>query len=174
MWNYSFKSYKGIPMFPSFVGNIGMAESYHHCGVAQSDAFQASIAGCHQHQRLRPRLSMTMSSGHLVALFDNNLAATRHDATRCDTMQCNAMRHATSLHPYHCRCLISRDCVINYFLILFIRPVRTVPGPTSTKSSAPSAIIRCTDWVQQTGEVSWAIRLHLISKGSVCGWASTF
>lgn len=58
--------------------------------------------------------------------------------------------------------------------ILETRPWSTLPGPSSTNSVAPSAIMLRTVWVQRTGAVSWATRLALISACEVWGSASTF
>ena len=52
------------------------------------------------------------------------------------------------LHSY------SIPCADTSLLILAIIPCKALPGPHSVKSSAPSAIIFCTHWVQRTLEVS--------------------
>ena len=67
-----------------------------------------------------------------------------------------------------------RPVVVTARSILAMRPWRTLPGPSSVKSVAPSAIMFLTVWVQRTGAVSCATRLALISAGSVWGRASTF
>lgn len=58
--------------------------------------------------------------------------------------------------------------------IFFISPCNTLPGPSSTKLSAPSAIMFCIDCVQRTGAVSCFTRFCLMSSGFVRGFASTF
>ena len=45
-----------------------------------------------------------------------------------------------------------------------------MPGPTSTKTVAPSATMLRTLWVHFTGAVSWAMRFFLIVSGSVSAW----
>ena len=58
--------------------------------------------------------------------------------------------------------------------IRFINPCSVLPGPNSTNSVTPSAIILRTDWVHHTGLVSWASRFLRITSGSEEGNAVAF